>query len=96
LNESRVFSQPQVEQEFKNFVTVQLHTDKVPPGVNQVPDAADATVLRDEKFNNFALPYYVVVRVKGKVLERTGYYDKGVINNSAEFVRFLQAARQVR
>jgi hypothetical protein len=96
LNENRVFSQPQIETMFQKFVTVRLHTDKVPAGVPQVPDAAGAQGLRDEKFKNFALPYYVVVRVKGKTLERIGFYDKGVINDPAEFAGFLQSTLEVR
>ena len=44
-------------------MTVRLHTDKVPAGVAQVPDATGAAEFRDEKFGNIALPYYVVVRV---------------------------------
>jgi hypothetical protein len=96
LNESRVFSQPQVEEQFKKFVTVRLHTPPVPQGVNQVPDGEGARDFRDEKFKNYALPYYVVVRVKGKTLTRVGYYDKGVINDPNEFVRFLQDTEKVR
>jgi hypothetical protein len=91
-----VFSQPQVEEEFKKFVTVRLHTDQVPAGVAQVPDAAGAAEFRNEKFKNFALPYYVVVRVKGKTLEKVGYYDKGVIGDPAEFVDFLRSTLEVR
>jgi hypothetical protein len=91
-----VFSQPQIEEQFKKFVTVRLHTDKVPSGVLQVPGAAGAAELRDEKFKNFALPYYVVVRVKGKTLDRVGFYDKGVINDPAEFASFLQSTLDVR
>jgi hypothetical protein len=89
-----VFSQSQVKQAFAKFVTVQLHTDKVPAGVPQVPDAEGAQKLRDVKFENFALPYYVVVRVKGKTLTRVGVYDKGLIDNPEEFIRFLEAASQ--
>jgi hypothetical protein len=84
-----VFSQPQVEEQFKKFVTVRLHTDKVPAGVAQVPDAPGAAGFREEKFGTFALPYYVIVRVKGKTLERLGYYDKGVIDDVQDFVNFL-------
>jgi hypothetical protein len=91
-----VFSQPQIEEQFKKFVTVRLHTDKVPAGVAQVPDAAGAAEFRDEKFANIALPYYVVVRVKGKTLERLGFFDKGVINDPSEFAGFLQSTLEVR
>lgn len=91
-----MFSQPQIEEIFKQFVTVRLHTDRVPTGVTQVPDAEDAYRLRDEKFQNFALPYYVVVRVKGNTLERLAVYDKGVIDDSAEFAAWLQKALVLR
>lgn len=91
-----MFSQPQIEQLFSKFVTVRLHTDKVPTGVVQVPDAQGAQELRDEKFKNFALPYYVVVRVKGKTLERVAYYEKGLINDPGEFAEFLRQALEVR
>lgn len=91
-----MFSQANVEQLFKKFVTVRLHTDRVPAGVRQVPDAAESAAFRDNKFDNYALPYYVVVRVKGNKLERIGAYDKGVINDAAEFERFLEETLQVR
>jgi hypothetical protein len=91
-----VFSQLKVEEEFKKFVTVRLHTDKVPARVDQVPDAEGAQQFRDVKFKNYALPYYVVVRVKGKTLEKLGFYDKGVINDSSEFIRFLESTLAVR
>ncbi len=93
-----MFSQPQMEELFKKFVTVRLHTDKVPAGTAQVPDAAGATGFRDDKFKNYALPYYVVcwVKYKKKTLERVGYYDKGVINDPAEFAGFLESTLAVR
>ena len=65
-----MFSQPRFERKFEQFVTVRLHTDGVPAGEQQVPSAANAAAFRDEKFKNYALPYYVVVRVKGKTLDR--------------------------
>jgi hypothetical protein len=91
-----VFSQPQIEQAFSKFVTVRLHTDKVPAGTRQVPDAKGSKEMRDEKFKNFALPYYVVVRVKGNTLERVAFYEQGLINDVGEFTRFLQDALDVR
>jgi hypothetical protein len=84
-----VFSKPQVEAQFKKFVTVRLYTDRVPAGVVQVPDADGARQFQKEKLQNIALPYYVVVRVQGKTLTRIGVYDKGVINTPQEFVDFL-------
>lgn len=91
-----MFSKPQMEQSFANFVTVRLHTDKVPSGERQVPDAAGALGFRDQKFGNYALPYYVVVQVKGKTLTRLGYYDQGLISDPGEFVTFLNSTLALR
>ena len=91
-----MFSRPRIESIFSKYVPVRLHTDQVPVGVRQVPDAAGARGLRDQKFHNFALPYYVVVRPKGKVLTRVAFYEKGLINDENEFAEFLEAALQAR
>jgi len=96
LNESTIFSQPKVEKAFLDFVTVSLYTDTVPGGVKQVPDARSATLFRDVKFGNIALPYYVVLRPKGKTLYRVAAYDQGLIGSADEFLRFLDEARKVK
>jgi thiol:disulfide interchange protein DsbD len=89
LNESRIFSQAPIQRLFQQFVTVQLHTDTVPAGVSQVPDAEGSAHFRDEKFHNDALPYYVVLKPRGKTLEKLAVYDKGLINSPEEFAEFL-------
>lgn len=91
-----MFSQPRFEKLFSNFITVQLHTDQVPAGTRQVPDAKGAEEFRNEKFNNFALPYYVVLRPKGNKLYRVATYTKGLIDDPEEFAAMLEAARQVK
>lgn len=92
LNESRIFSQPRIQALFQQFVTVQLHTDTVPAGVHQVPDAEGSAQFRDGKFHNDALPYYVVLKPQGRTLEKLAVYDKGLINTPEEFADFLNRA----
>jgi hypothetical protein len=87
-----VFSQPKVESEFRKFVTVRLYTAPTPAGLVQVPDGAAATELRDQRFKNYALPYYVIVKVKGNTLEKIAFYEQGIINDADEFVNFLEKA----
>lgn len=87
-----MLSQPSIEALFANFVTVRLHTDQVPAGVEQVPDAADSMEMLAQKFKNVARPYYVVVKPRGKTLERVAYYKKGVIGSTEEFAGFLNRA----
>ena len=88
-----MFSKPSIEQQFDKFVTVRLNTRGGFPG--QVPAPDDAADMRDEKFKNYALPYYVVVRVKGKTLTRIGSVDKPVLTEP-EFAEFLKATLKVR
>lgn len=90
-----MFSQPQIEAMFREFVTVQLYTDRVPVGRTQVPSAEEATAFRDEKLENYALPYYVVLRPRGKTLIRVASYDQGVIPSAQEFEQFLRQALEV-
>jgi hypothetical protein len=87
-----VLSQPKIEELFHKFVTVRLHTDRVPAGVTQVPDAQGSAELRTEKFKNSALPYYVVVVPRGNTLEKVAVYDQGLIDSPEEFADFLNKA----
>lgn len=90
-----MFSQPKIKELFNEFVTVQLYTDTVPVGINQVPSAVEARDFRDEKLENYALPYYVVLKPNGKVLTKVAFYEKGVIPSAEEFEQFLRQALQV-
>jgi thiol:disulfide interchange protein DsbD len=90
LNEHNVFELPKIQQLFHKFVTVQLYTDKVPPGVVQSPDAAAATLFKANKLDNNALPYYVVARRKGNTLYVLGKWDDGLIRDPNEFAAFLE------
>jgi hypothetical protein len=92
LNESRVFSKPQIEKLFNRFVTVRLYTDRLPPSISQVPDAQGSKEFRTDKLKNAALPYYVVLKPKGKTLEKLAAYDQGLISSEEEFADFLTKA----
>jgi hypothetical protein len=87
-----VFSKPSIEQQFDKFVVVRLNTWGNFPG--QVPDPDGALAFRDQKFKNYALPFYVVVRVKGKTLTRIGTVEQPVLTEP-EFAQFLQATLKV-
>ncbi len=89
LNENRVFSKPRIEELFRRYVTLQLHTDQVPVGIAQVPDARESTEFRDEKFKNYALPYYVIARIKDRTLYVLYKHETGLINNVEEFASVL-------
>jgi uncharacterized protein YyaL (SSP411 family) len=85
-----VFSQPKIEELFHRYVTVRLHTDRVPDGTTQVPDAAGARAFRDDKLGNGALPYYVVLQPEGKTLYKTAFYPNPLIKDVKEFADFLE------
>jgi hypothetical protein len=87
-----VFSQPQIEDLFKRYVVVRLYCDTVPPGDKQVPDAAGAVRLRNEKFHNEALPFYAIVRPTGGEgeFETVRVYGEGLIRDPDSFARFLR------
>ena len=87
-----MLSQPSIERLFGQFVTVRLYQDRVPAGVTQVPDAEGAQDFALKKLGNAARPYYVVLKPKGKTLERIANYDKGLIDSPDEFAGFLKDA----
>ncbi len=88
-----MLSQPSIENIFQQFVTVRLYQDRVPQGTKQVPDAEDAQEFAGQKLGNYARPYYVVLRVKGKTLTKLAEYDKGLIDSPEEFADFLNKAK---
>ncbi len=72
---------------------VRLYTGPpgVPAGLNQTPDAEGARKLRDERFQNYALPYYVTLKPTGNgEYRKIASYEKGLINDTDEFARFLK------
>jgi hypothetical protein len=87
-----VLSQPSIETLLQQFVTVRLYEDRVPEGMKQVPNAAEAQDFAGEKLGNWARPYYVVLTVEGKTLTKIAEYDKGTIGSTGEFTVFLNEA----
>ena len=87
-----MFSQPNVEAAFQQFVTVRLYQDKVPAGTTQVPDAEGAQQFAIDKLGNAARPYYVVLVPNGKTLTKVAEYEKGLIDSPEEFAAFLNKA----
>jgi hypothetical protein len=69
---------------------VRLYTDKLPPGVEQVPDPPGSVRLRNEEFKNYALPFYVIVKPKGETLQTLAKYEKGLIPDVEDFAAFLK------
>jgi hypothetical protein len=76
---------------FAQFVLVRLHTDTVPAGVTQVPDAPGSVAFRWSKFQNAGLPYYEIVTPSGKRLTPPHFFAGSLIRNVDEFARFLQS-----
>jgi hypothetical protein len=70
---------------------VRLHTDTVPAGVTQVPDAEGSVEFRKRKFHTEALPYYEIVTPKGKRLRPPHFFAANLITDIDEFARFLQS-----
>jgi hypothetical protein len=86
-----VFSKPDIEKLFSRYVTVRLHADRVPDGTTQVPDALGAREFRNQKLQNTALPYYVVLQPQGKTLYKTAVYPNPLIpSDGKEFAEFLE------
>jgi hypothetical protein len=75
---------------FAQFVLVRLHTDTVPAGVTQVPDADGSVEFRWKKFKTRALPYYEILTPKGKRLKPPHSFSDNLINDVDDFARFLQ------
>jgi thiol:disulfide interchange protein len=106
LNESDVFTKPDIRDLFKRYRLVQLYTDKVPDEfysadakagfgngtARQVNDARDNLWFQKAAFNDEKLPLYVILepRPDGRI-EVLGKYAEGKINNDAEFAQFLKA-----
>jgi thiol:disulfide interchange protein DsbD len=105
MNESTVFTRPEVRQLLARYQLVQLYTDKVPEafysavtraGFNndknrQREDAERNSEFEESAFGTAQLPFYVILEpeVNGK-LKVVGHYSEGKINNEIEFARFLQ------
>lgn len=71
---------------------MRLHTDRVPAGWNQVPDAEGAKKLRNEKFRNEGLPLYVIARPNGdNDIKVIAIYEDGLIRDVSQFAQWLES-----
>ncbi len=89
-NEGRAFTQRKIKELFAQFVLVRLHTDTVPAGIDQVPDANGSLVFRRQKFETGALPYYEIVTPQGNRLSPPIKWEENLIDDVDDFARFLQ------
>lgn len=102
-NEEHVFARPEFRARFDEFEKVQLYTDVVPgtaylvdPGENaRAAEARTNGKFQDELFGEITLPMYAVFMPQpdGK-LKLVSKFDKGKINDPAEFAAFLDGARE--
>lgn len=83
LMEDQVFSKPEVAEEFKNFVTVQLYTDK------ETEESRRYQQMQLERFGQVTLPLYIVQTPDEQKLGEYSY------NTSVpEFLEFLRKSRE--
>lgn len=82
--EANVFIKPEVESEFRNFVTVKLFTD----GIGEVYEKQQA--YQESTFRTVALPFYAVLEPDGSVVSTF----PGLTRDVSEFVTFLRSARE--
>jgi len=74
-----VISRPPAQRALKDFVFVELYTDKLGGGAND-----KNREIQDQRFKSTALPLYVVIGPDGRERGRL----TGIINND-EFLAFL-------
>lgn len=92
LMEQRVLPRPEVVEQLKNFVTVQIYTDFVPISSITADQRAELGQANQELLIDIAQeatnPIYVAMTADGKVIGRIGGY-----NEPGTFVDFLSQAR---
>lgn len=81
--ENTVFPQPQVVEQFQNFILVKLYTDD-----ESNPELTAKNVkLQEERFSSVTLPFFVVLSPKGEVLGKHSF-DRDV----SAFAAFLKGS----
>jgi thiol:disulfide interchange protein DsbD len=106
LNEQTVFPRPEVREQLRQFVLVQLYQDVVPGGgANALSDAARNLAWQEKTFDDISLPLYVVldpsgtdkpVTDDGKLAGVERGRDSGAIYNVGAFVNMLTKARETK
>lgn len=84
LMEKDVFTKPAVEQTLRNFVLVQLYTDR-----KKEPYISNQRIMQE--FGTVANPLYVILRPDGSYIAQTGYLPK-YRSNPQDFIAFLKNA----
>jgi hypothetical protein len=99
INETKVFTRPEVKELLDKYVRVQLYADTVPaefykqdPGEEQREKDAEANLkFQKERFETEQLPLYVIIRPATKnTFTPVAVYDEGRINKVDAFVEFLK------
>jgi thiol:disulfide interchange protein DsbD len=77
---ANMFTRPEIEQELKKFVLVELYTDGTDETSRRNQD------FQQNRFSTVALPFYAIVGADEKVVETFA----GLTRDSAEFLAFLK------
>jgi thiol:disulfide interchange protein DsbD len=97
LNENNVFTRPEIEQLLKQYVLVELYTDRIPPKFAGVSDAAENLQLHKDRFKSITLPLYVILEpLADGAYKELARYDKGLIRDPQEFTAFLSKPLQAQ
>ena len=78
-----MFTRPDVKNELKGYVLVELYTDK------QSKEDEDNQALQQKLTGTVTLPVYVSVSAEGKVLKTFGSSTR----DAQEFVQFLKSGK---
>jgi thioredoxin-related protein len=99
VNEKKIFVQPEVKDLFKQYVRVQIYTDKIPADYyvsapdedNREKDAEPNLKFEKAVFKSEQLPLYVIVKpADGGQFEIVDKYDEGRISKADQFIKFLK------
>jgi hypothetical protein len=91
INESSVFSKPEIKALLNQYVLVQLYTDSVPNEYQPAPSGPENLKFLHERFHTAQLPYYVILEpLPQGGFREVAHYDEGKINNVAAFADFLR------
>ena len=75
-----MFTRPEIEQELKKYILVELYTDGTDEASRRNQD------FQQSRFSTVALPFYAIVGADEKVVATFA----GVTRDSAEFLAFLK------
>jgi len=81
--ESGTFLDDRIQNEFKRFVEIRIHTDHPKPEF-----AYRGKKLQRERFKLVAAPYYAVLDSSGKKV----YWSQGAVMNADDFLEGLRSA----